>query len=303
MKNDIILQVNGLSKSIKGLPVLSDFNMEIFEGDICGIIGPNDSGKTMLLRAIAALINPDKGKIEIFGKKLIPNRAAILSKVGFLIGEPVFYDHLNLFDNLLLFARYSGGDKDNEEINRTLKRVGLYDQSDEKVGKLASGDRKKLAIAMAIYNNPPLIILDEPFSSLDIKSFDEIKSLLKTINRDQGTTIVVATKRLSELQGFINRIVLMEGGRLISEGDVEELFGRSNVGLVIETDNPSKAVKLIKESNLPVDNVVIKDGHVRVNCEKKVIPFINEYLMVSEVQVFALRPDDAISSYYLTFTE
>ena len=303
MKNDIILQVNGLSKSIKGIPVLSDFNMEIFEGDICGIIGPNDAGKTMLLRALTALINPDKGKIEIFGKKLIPNRAAILSKVGLLIGEPVFYNHLTLFDNLLLFAKYSGLEKDNNEINRVLKLTGLYDLSDEKVSKLASGDRKKLAIAMAIYNNPMLILLDEPFSSLDVKSLAEIKSLLKSINRDHGTTILVATKRLVELQGFINRIVLMEGGRLISEGNVDELFGRSKVGLVIETDNPAKAMKLIKESDLPIESVVIEDDHVKVSCEKKVIPFINEYLMVSEVQVFMLRPDDAITSYYLTFTE
>jgi len=303
LKNDIILQVNGLSKSIKGIPVLSDFNMEIFEGDICGIIGPNDSGKTMLLRALTALINPDKGKIEIFGKKLIPNRAAILSKVGLLIGEPVFYNHLPLFDNLLLFAKYSGLEKDNDEINRVLKLTGLYDLSDEKVSKLASGDRKKLAIAMAIYNNPALILLDEPFSSLDVKSLTEMKSLLKLINRDHGTTILVATKQLAELQGFINRIVLMEGGRLISEGNVDALFGRSNVGLVIETDNLAKAMKLIKESDLPIDSVVIEDDHVKVSCEKKVIPFINEYLMVSEVQVFMLRPDDAITSYYLTFTE
>lgn len=303
MKNDIILQVNGLSKSIKGMPVLSDFNMEIFEGDICGIIGPNDSGKTMLFRALTALINPDRGKIEIFGKKLIPNRAAILSKVGLLIGEPVFYNHLNLFDNLLIFSRYKGLDKDNDEINRVLKLTGLSDLSDEKVSKLASGDRKKLAIAMAIYNNPPLILLDEPFSSLDIKSLANMKSLLKSINRERGTTIVVATKRLTELQGFINRIVLMEDGRLISEGNVDELFGRSNVGLVIETDNPKKALKLIQESELPIDSVVMEDGHLRVSCEKKVIPYINEYLLVSEVQVFMLRPDDAISSYYLTFTE
>jgi len=285
------------------MPVLSDFNMEIFEGDICGIIGPNDSGKTMLLRALTALINPDKGKIEIFGKKLIPNRAAILSNVGALIGDPVFYNHLTLFDNLLLFSKYSGLEKDNDEIHRVLKLTSLYDLSDEKVDKLASGDRKKLAIAMAIYNNPPLILLDEPFSSLDIKSLAEMKSLLKSINRNQGTTILVATKRLTELQGFINRIVLMEGGRLISEGNVDELFGRSNVGLVIETDNPAKAMKLIKESDLPIASVVIEDDHVRVSCEKKVIPFINEYLMVSEVQVFMLRPDDAIISYYLTFTE
>ncbi len=285
------------------MPVLSDFNMEIFEGDICAVIGPNDSGKTMLLRAIAALITPDKGKIEIFGKKLIPNRAAILSKVGFLIDEPVFYNHLTLFDNLLFFSRYSGGEKNNEEINRVLKLVGLSEQSDERVGRLASGDRKKLAIAMAIYNNPPLIILDEPFSSLDVKSFGEIKNLLKNINKELGTTIVLASKRLAELQGFVNRIVLMEGGRLISEGNVDELEGRSNVGLVIETDNPAKALTLIKESDLPIDRVTLKDGQVRVACERKVIPFINEYLIVSEVQVFMLRPDDSILSYYLTFTE
>ena len=302
MNKEIILQVSGLSKSIKGIPILSDFGIEVFKGDICGIVGPNGSGKTMLLRIITTLVNPDKGDIRIFGKKLAVARKKILEQIGLMIGEPVFYDHLNAFDNISIFSKYAGADKDNDEIDRILKLTGLLSLSDTKVKYFASGDRKKLAIAMAIYNNPQLVILDEPFRSLDVKSLIEIKSLIKTINQERGTTFLIASKRLGELEGFITRMALIEGGRLIAEGNVDELVGRSKIGLLVETDDNERAFKLLRESDLPIDNIVVEGNRLRVSCQKETIPHINKYLL-SEVQVFMLQPDDAISSYYLTFTE
>jgi len=303
LNSEIVLQVRGVSKSIKGVPVLSDFGMEVYKGSICGVVGPNDCGKTMLLRTITALVNPDKGKIEIFGRNLIPYRSEISSKLGLMIGEPVFYDHLTAFDNLAIFSRYSGGEKDNDEINRVLKLVNLSELSDTKVKNFASGDRKKLGIAMAIYGNPPLILLDEPFVSLDLKSLIEIKTLLLTLNKQRGTTFVIASKQLSELEGFIDRLVLMDGGSLIAEGNVDELTGRSKIGLLIDTSDNDMAFKILKESELPIDSIIIEDELIRINCERETIPFINKFLLVSDIQVYMLKPDNVISSYYLTFTK
>jgi len=303
LNNEIILQVRGVSKSIKGMPVLSDFGMEVFEGDVCGVVGSNGCGKTMLLRTITALVSLDKGKIVIFGKNLIPHRSEILSKIGLMIGEPVFYDHLTAFDNLAIFSKYSGNSRDNDEINRVLKATNLSELSDTKVKYFASGDRKKLGIAMAIYGNPPLILLDEPFASLDLKSINEIKTLLTTINKNRGTTFVIASKQLSELEGFIDRMILMEGGRLIAEGRVDELTGRSKIGLLVDTGDNTAAFKLLKESDLSIDNIVVEHGLLRISCERNTIPLINKYLFDSDIQVFMLKPDNVISSYYLTFTE
>ncbi len=303
MSKEIILQVSGLSKAIKGIPILSDFGIEVFRGDICGIVGPNGSGKTMLLRMITTLVNPDKGEIRIFGKKLAVARKKILEQIGLMVGEPVFYDHLNAFDNISIFSKYAGVDKDNDEIDRILKLTGLLSLADTKVKHFASGDRKKLAIAMALYNNPMLVILDEPFRSLDVKSLIEIKKVIKTINQERGTTFLIATKRLGELEGFITRIALIDGGRLIAEGDVDELVGRAKTGLLIETDDNERAYKLLRESNLSIDNIIVEGSKLRVSCQKETVPFINKYLIESNVQVFVLQSDDAISSYYLTFTE
>ena len=303
MNKETILEVQGLSKSIKGIPVLSDFGMEVLEGDICGIVGPNDSGKTMLLRILTTLVNPDKGKIQIFGKKLFHNRAEILKKMGLMIDEPVFYDHLNAFDNLAVFSRYSGYSKENDEINRVLKLTDLLDLSETKIRYFASGDRKKLGIAMAILNNPPLVVLDEPFRALDIKSLIMIKKLIKNLNRDRGTTFIIASKRLDEMEGFINRMVLMDGGRLIAEGNVNELMGRAKVGLVLETGDNTRAIALLKRSSLALDNVVPEDGIIRISCTKEAIPGISKLLVEENIEVFMLRPDNAISSYYQTFTE
>jgi len=303
LNNELIVEIRGLSKTIGGFPVLSDFGMEVFTGDICGVVGPNDSGKTMLFRILSTLVNPDKGKINIFGKKLYKGRRDLLKGMGVLIDEPVFYDHLNAFDNLSVFSRYFGMSRDNDEINRVLKITGLSELSEIKVRNFASGDRKKLAIAMAIFNNPALVLLDEPFRALDAKSLIEIKKLIKAINRERGTTFIIASKRLDDLEGFITRVVLIEGGQLIAEGNVDELMGKSKTGLVLETEDDAKALTLIKESGLKIDNIVAADGVIRISCAKEVIPTINRLLVKADIAVKMLRPDNAISSYYLTFTD
>jgi len=303
LNNDIIIQVRGLSKTADGMPVLSDFSMEVFEGDFCGIVGPNNAGKTMLLRILTTLVQPDKGKIEIFGKRLIADRQQILKDMGMMVGNPVFYEHLTVFDNLAMYAVYSGFEKDNEEINRVLRVTGLQEMSDIKVRNLAAGDRKKLGIALAVYNYPSLVILDDPFTGLDIKSVVKMKELFKSLNSERGTTFIIASKQLNELEGLISRMILMEGGQLIAEGKVDDLMGRSKVGLILETNNNEAAVKLLNENELPIKDAVLRGDVIRLSCDREAIPYINKFLFVSDIQVYMLRPENAITSYYLTFTK
>ncbi len=303
LNNDIIIQVRGLSKTVDGMPVLSDFSMEVFDGDFCGIIGPNNAGKTMLLRVLATLAQPDKGKIEIFGKRLIADRQQILKDMGVMVGNPVFYEHLTVFDNLAMYAVYSGFEKDNEEINRILQVTGLQETSDIKVKNLSAGDRKKLGIALAVYNYPSLVILDDPFTGLDIKSVVKMKELFKSLNSERGTTFIIASKQLNNLEGLISRMILMEDGQLIAEGKVDDLLGKSKIGLILETDNNEEAVKLLNKNQLPINDAVIKGGVIRLSCEREAIPYINKFLFVSDIQVYMLRPENAIASYYLTFTK
>ena len=303
LSKELIIEIRGLSKSIGGYPVLADFGMEVYSGDICGVVGPNDSGKTMLFRILTTLVNPDKGKIRIFGKKLVQGRRDLLKNMGVLIDEPVFYDHLNAFDNLSVFSRYFGLSRDNDEINRVLKLTGLTELSETKVRYFASGDRKKLAIAMAIFNNPPLVLLDEPFRALDVKSLAEIKNLIKRINKEFGTTFLIASKRLDDLEGFISRVILIEGGQLIAEGNVDELMRKSTISLILETDDNEKALKLLRACNFKLGNVVEDDYVLRISCTRDIIPLINLLMTESGIAVKTLCPDNAISSYYLTFTE
>ncbi len=303
MNNEIIIQIRGLSKTVNESPVLSDFSMEVFEGDFCGLIGPDNAGKTMLLRILATLVQPDKGKIEVFGKSLVTYRQQILKDMGMMIGTPVFYEHLTAFDNLAMYAVYSGFGKDNEEINRVLRITGLLEMADTKVKYFASGDKKKLGIALAIYNYPSIVMLDDPFSGLDIKSIVKMKELFKSLNSERGTTFIIASNQLSELEGLISRMILMEAGQLIAEGSIDDLMGRSKIGLILDTSNNEVAVKLLNEDQLPVSDAAIRGGLIRLSCDSELIPYINKLLVVSDIQVKMLRPENAITSYYLTFTK
>jgi ABC-2 type transport system ATP-binding protein len=301
--NEIIFQVRGLSKSLNGSPVISELDMEVSRGDICVLIGPNNSGKTMFLRIISTLVKPDAGRIEVFGKSFTNNKKDILKNMGFLIDAPVFYNHLTLFDNIALYSRYIGVEKDNDEINRLFKSLGLLDLSTTKVKYLTKGERKLGGIARALYNSPPIVFLDEPFESLDIKNIKIVKELIKSLNEEKGITFIIASKQLVELEDLFTRMVLIDKGRFIAGGIAQEILEESMVSLIIKTNDNKKAYELLSDSDLSIDKIFKEDDYIKLNCEKGSSHLVNKLLNESGFEVYTIQPEGVLKNYYLTFSE
>ncbi|CIV71702.1 ABC transporter ATP-binding protein [Streptococcus pneumoniae] len=172
---------------LKKTCVFQNLNFSCKPGEIIGITGANGSGKSVLFKLIAGLYSPSYGEVLINGENIVPERK-IPANLGALIEEPGFINYYSGFKNLQYLASIRGV-VGNQEINDTLKIVGLYEQKDQKVKTYSLGMRKKLGIAQAIMENPSILLLDEPMNALDKSSVENMRTLFRKLSSEKGTTI------------------------------------------------------------------------------------------------------------------
>ncbi|WP_205664676.1 ABC transporter ATP-binding protein [Ammonifex thiophilus] len=192
--------------------VLKNIDLVVQYGEIVGIIGPNASGKTLLLRLISGLAYPDAGKIVTGGKTIGPQKGGTLADVGVLIETPGFLPHLSGKDNLRLLAMLRGKIGD-EEIDAAMERVGLNPTDRRPVKAYSLGMRQRLGIAQAIMESPSIILLDEPTNSLDPEYSESFLAMLREL-RDRGTAIVMTSHELEEVKAVADRILTLKNGVL-----------------------------------------------------------------------------------------
>ena len=209
-----------------------DLNLTVAEGEFFGFIGPNGAGKSTTIRTLLGLIKPTRGSAAIFGLDLVRDRKAILSCVGYLPSESVFYPGMRVRDVLKLSA-----DLRKTDCKRASRRLCERLQLDlsRKVDELSFGNRKKVAIVCALQHNPKLLILDEPTSGLDPLMQREFFSILRERNQ-AGTTIFLSSHVLSEIQRNCQRAAIIRDGRLIACDRVEALSKTSARRITVHGD-------------------------------------------------------------------
>jgi len=198
---------------------IADLNLTVADGEFFGFIGPNGAGKSTTIRTLLGFISPTGGSAEVLGMDITKNRQAILSCVGYLPSEAVFYPGMRVKDVLRLSADLRKKDC-GAEAELLCERLQL--DPARKVEELSFGNRKKVAIVCALEHHPKLLILDEPTSGLDPLMQREFFSILQERNQ-AGTTIFLSSHILSEIQRHCRRAAIIRGGRMIACGSVEEL--------------------------------------------------------------------------------
>ena len=211
MSSIILKNVN---KSIKGMPILQDINLNLEAGKIYGFIGVNGSGKSMLFRAISGLIKIDSGSIEVFGEK-IGKELSFPSNLGILIDEGGFWNDLTAFENLKNLAAIKQK-VDNETIRKTIERVGLNPDDKRTYRKFSLGMKQRLSIAQAIMESPNLLILDEPTNALDADGVELIYNILLE-EKNKGTTILIASHNKEDIDNLSDRVFELYEGKIIGE--------------------------------------------------------------------------------------
>ncbi|HEW6267479.1 TPA: ABC transporter ATP-binding protein [Streptococcus pneumoniae] len=205
--NEIIILKN-IELKLKKTCVFQNLNFSCKQGEIIGITGANGSGKSVLFKLIAGLYSPSYGEVLINGENIVPERK-IPANLGALIEEPGFINYYSGFKNLQYLASIRGV-VGNQEINDTLKIVGLYEQKDQKVKTYSLGMRKKLGIAQAIMENPSILLLDEPMNALDKSSVENMRTLFRKISSEKGTTILIASHSEEDIRILCDKVYAIE---------------------------------------------------------------------------------------------
>ncbi|HFV3035412.1 TPA: ATP-binding cassette domain-containing protein [Streptococcus pneumoniae] len=203
-----IITLKNIQLELKKTCVFQNLNFSCKQGEIIGITGANASGKSVLFKLIAGLYSPSYGEVLINGENIVPERK-IPANLGALIEEPGFINYYSGFKNLQYLASIRGV-VGNQEINDTLKIVGLYEQKDQKVKTYSLGMRKKLGIAQAIMENPSILLLDEPMNALDKSSVENMRTLFRKLSSEKGTTILIASHSEEDIRILCDKVYAIE---------------------------------------------------------------------------------------------
>jgi ABC-type multidrug transport system ATPase subunit len=298
-----IIEVVSLSKSFKDLLAVDDLHLNVYKGDVFGFLGPNGAGKSTTIRMMLSLIKPSKGTIKLFGKSLNRNRKDLLRKVGAIVESPDFYLYLSARKNLEILGRLSGTDVSTGKIMEHLDLVGLADRADSKVKTFSHGMKQRLGIAQALLHDPELIILDEPTTGLDPHGIKQIRDLIIYLSREKHKTIFISSHILQEVELIASRMIIINKGKTIVEGKVEDLLNAEKLKVKFDVDDTGKAEALIKESDWNGKFVESYNHSLIFELEHDEAASLNKYFVDSGVKVNAVIPTRSLEEYFLKITE
>jgi ABC-type multidrug transport system ATPase subunit len=303
MEKETIIKVEHLAKSFGTFQAVKDVSFTVSRGDVFGFLGPNGAGKSTTIRCLLSLIKPDAGNIELFGKSYRNCRSEILSKIGSIIEKPDFYKYLSAQKNLEIFARISGASVSKSQIGEMLEFVGLAGRGGDKIGGFSHGMKQRLGIAQTLLHQPDLIILDEPTTGLDPQGIVEIRNLILRLKNEQNKTILLSSHQLSEIELIANRMVIINKGKSIVEGEVQDLLNAQELVVHLEVDVVEKAKQVISTHFSNAQFVGETATELEVAIEKNQVPNLNKALIENHVQVFALEPKRKLEDFFMKIVQ
>ncbi|HCL00906.1 MAG TPA: ABC transporter ATP-binding protein [Lachnoclostridium phytofermentans] len=230
----MIVKVENLVKRYKDLLALDHLNLSIEKGEIFGLLGPNGSGKSTAIGCILALLNFDKGNIEVFGKPMRPDSYDLKRKIGVVLQNVAVFNELTVYDNIDYFCGLYIKDKSERKklVNEAIEFVGLEDFKKFYPKKLSGGLLRRLNIACGIAHKPELIILDEPTVAVDPQSRNRILEGIVDLNK-KGATIIYTTHYMEEVEQICSRVAIIDKGKTIAIGTKEQLKAMIKTGETI----------------------------------------------------------------------
>ena len=280
-----ILKVENLCKKIGKKDILKDVSFEVVAGDIMAFIGPNGAGKTTTIKCVLGLQKITRGKVFINGYDISKNFVKAIEKVGSIVESPDVYMYMSGYDNLLLQARMYKNIKE-EDIYKIIKLVGLENRIYDKVNKYSLGMRQRLGIAIALINNPKLLILDEPTNGLDPEGIKELRELLVELAKS-GMGILISSHNLSELESFCNKVCILSHGELLEENTIAKIKEIDENKYIIKVSNLKKVLKFLNSCDRVID-----DNYVEVIRDEKDIAKIIKELVNNNIDIFEVKKEE-----------
>jgi len=301
--NELILQTEALTKRYGLRTAVDSLSLSVERGDIFGFLGQNGAGKSTVIRMALVLVRPTGGRVLLFGHDMArhPLRALrALGRVGAIVEAPAFYENFSGYANLRMLAAMSGG-AERKQIEESLALVGLQERGKDPVLTYSHGMRQRLGIAQALLPHPEFIILDEPTDGLDPQGIHEIRLLLPRLRDELGLTIMLSSHLLFEVERICNRVAIIDGGRLLYQGAIENLVSSERL-IKITVEPLEEACRLLsRDQVLSVSRNGSNSLYVRMRDED--IPRVNALLVANKISVMELAPQRAtLEEVFLTLT-
>lgn len=285
------LELSNISKKYGKTEALHEYNA-VFENGIYGLLGPNGAGKTTLMNIVATLMKPSSGEALFDGENIYKMGKAYRKILGYIPQYPGLYPFYTGRELLSYFAKLKDVDASKERINELFELVHLLDAADKKVGGYSGGMKKRMAIAVALLNNPKLIVMDEPTAGLDPKERIRFRSIVSKIKYE--SIIIISTHIVSDVEHIADNIVLMDKGRLLAQDKCNRLIEKKK-GCVWSMDVKNEAVLEYTEKYKVVNTINIDKDYVRVRIigdEKPEEEAQSVYPTLEDVYMYYFGSDD-----------
>ena len=303
--NGWAVETHGLTKRFGPTVAVDEVELLVPRGSAFGYLGPNGAGKTTLIRTLLGLTRANAGTMALRGVPVPAERSRALARVGAIVDEPRFHPHLTGRDNLRLLAAARGGDAD-QRIDPSLARVGLTERAGDKVAAYSMGMRQRLGVAACLLADPELLILDEPMNGLDPAGMHEMRAMIASLAAE-GRTVVLSSHLLDEVQRTCNAVAIVDHGRVIRQGSIDELIRGAGAAVVqIDCDEPARAAQLIDEAGIAAGTALTGAGltvTLPAGASRELVADINRRLVVAGIDVYGLREVQAsLEDWFLSVT-
>lgn len=241
--------MRNVDKHFKENHVLKEISFSVDEGEIFGFLGPNGAGKTTTIKILTNQLLPSGGEIKLFGKNIRSLKNNIFKDIGVLSDNSGVYERISVYENLKVFADIHNINK--KEIDILLEKVNLIDHKKKIVKKLSRGMKQRLTLARTLIHKPKLLFLDEPTSSLDPGTSNEIHKLLEEL-KQEGTTIFLTTHRMEEADKLCDRVAFLNNGEIVLTGNPEQLklqYAENIIEVLLENDQKMNVSKDVEGIN------------------------------------------------------
>lgn len=290
-----IIKINSLKKSYGDIKAVNNISLEINEGEMFGLVGPDGAGKTTTIRILCGLLKPDSGSIELLGSELRKNKKEIQNQIGYLSQKFSLYGDLSVDENIEFFADIHNVNGFEERRNELLAFTRLTNFRDRLAEKLSGGMKQKLALACSLIHKPKIIFLDEPTTGVDPVSRRDFWKILSDLQKE-GITILMTTPYLDEAERC-NRVALMNNGEIIAVDTPQNIKASINKQVVeIITDDIKKTYSILKEKfgtdaqifgdriNLIIDNADSVIGEIKSILQKNNLALLSYRIITPSLE-------------------
>ena len=272
-----IIQVENVKKSFKDVHAVRGINLDVYPGEFIAILGPNGAGKTTLVEMIEGIQKPDEGSVLIKGLHWNGHESTLNRILGISLQETWFIEKLTVFETLRLFASFYKLDK--KRVIEIISLIQLEDKSKAYIKNLSGGHRQRLALGISLLSYPEILLLDEPTTGLDPNARHDIWAILMKLKEERNTSMLLTTHYMEEAEYLCERIVILDNGKIIAQGTLQELLSHCESNEIIE----------VSLNGPPILDFKTLPGVLKVNFSPKAGTFTLEVVKIIETLPVLLK--------------